>query len=107
METTLSLPGASLFYCAVCGIGFILTYLIMPETENYTLEDIELHFSDDTKKITNIKIIKSNDMIPLNDVEYTVGKRTSVKQTEPVIESSLVNDSNSEHSSSELMVTKF
>lgn len=33
-------------------------YNILPETENRSLEDIEIHFSDKTKKITNYKIAK-------------------------------------------------
>lgn len=33
-------------------------FLIMPETEQRSLEDIELHFSDNTKGITDIDIVK-------------------------------------------------
>lgn len=33
-------------------------FLVFPETEGITLEDIELHFSDDSKKLTDHKIIK-------------------------------------------------
>ena len=39
-------------------------YKILPETEGRALEDIEMHYSDDTKGITNIHIpknIKSNN----------------------------------------------
>lgn len=59
LETTLSLPGVSLFFSLVCGFGLVWMYLILPETENRTLEDIELHFSDNSKSITNHKIAKS------------------------------------------------
>lgn len=31
-------------------------YFILPETENRSLEDIEIHYSDNTKKITDINI---------------------------------------------------
>lgn len=31
-------------------------YFWLPETENRSLEDIELHFSDNTKKLTDINI---------------------------------------------------
>lgn len=31
--------------------------LILPETENRTLEDIELHFADNSKSITDRKIL--------------------------------------------------
>ena len=34
----------------------IVMYNILPETEGRTLEDIEMHYSDDTKSITVIHI---------------------------------------------------
>lgn len=34
-------------------------YKILPETENRTLEDIELHFSDNSRKLTDRHIYKS------------------------------------------------
>ncbi|XP_055302406.1 facilitated trehalose transporter Tret1-like [Sitodiplosis mosellana] len=101
LEMTLSLPGASLFYCVICGCGFILMFLILPETENHTLEDIELHFSDDSKKITDRTIIKSNDVIPLNEVGCSVEETGSVQETEKAIENSLKNDSESGNSVSD------
>lgn len=61
LETSLSLPGVALFYSAVCGTGLIIAYFIFPVTENRSLEDIELHFSDNSKKITDIKIAKSTN----------------------------------------------
>ncbi|XP_055308622.1 facilitated trehalose transporter Tret1-like, partial [Sitodiplosis mosellana] len=61
LETTLSLPGTKLFFCVISGLGFVLMYLILPETENISLEDIERHFSDNSKKITDRKIRKSNE----------------------------------------------
>lgn len=33
-------------------------YFILPETEGYTLEEIELHFQDNSKKLTDRKILK-------------------------------------------------
>lgn len=57
LETALSLPGVSLLYTFICLFGLILTYNILPETENRSLEDIELHFSDNSRKITDRKII--------------------------------------------------
>lgn len=59
LETSLSLPGVALFNCVIIGAGFILMYKILPETEDRTLEDIELHFSDDSKKLTDRNIPKS------------------------------------------------
>lgn len=58
LESSLSLPGISLVNCIIAASGLILMYKILPETENRSLEDIELHFSDNAKKITNRKITK-------------------------------------------------
>lgn len=60
LETTLSMPGVALFNCIIIAIGIVLMYKILPETENRTLEDIEMHFSDGSKKITDRKIHKQN-----------------------------------------------
>lgn len=63
LETGLSMPGIALFNCVMMAFGIVLMYKILPETENRTLEDIEIHFSDNSKKITDRKIskIESND----------------------------------------------
>ena len=53
---TLSLPGVALFNCAIVTYGLILMYKILPETENRTLEDIEMHFTDESKKLSDHKI---------------------------------------------------
>lgn len=58
LEVSLSLPGVTLFNCVVIAVGLVLTYLILPETEGRTLEDIELHFSNKSKKLTDHKIPK-------------------------------------------------
>ena len=42
-------------------------YKILPETEGRTLEDIELHFSDDSKKFTDHKIPKPKKITPKNE----------------------------------------
>lgn len=52
------MAGVSLLFCVICGVGVILMYFILPETEGRTLEDIELHFSDNSKKLTDRKIAK-------------------------------------------------
>lgn len=65
---TFALSGTSLFFCFMCGIGFILMFMILPETENYSLEDIERHFSDNSKKITDRKILKSNEKAASKDM---------------------------------------
>lgn len=72
VETTLSLPGASLVYALICGIGLIFTYIVLPETENITLEDIELHFSDNSKSIMDRKIIKTNTTNKTYDVHDSI-----------------------------------
>lgn len=57
----LSLPGVALFYGVMCGVGIITMYFIMPETEGRSLQDIELHFSNDSKRMTDWKISKSSN----------------------------------------------
>lgn len=52
------MPGISLFNFLIASFGVFLMYFVFPETEKYSLEEIEAHFSDDTKKITDRKIAK-------------------------------------------------
>lgn len=59
METTFSMPGAALCYCIITGVGTMIAYFILPETEGRTLEEIELHFSDNSKSIFDRKIPKA------------------------------------------------
>lgn len=35
---------------------FVAAYVLMPETEHRSLEDIEFHYSDDSKPFTDIDI---------------------------------------------------
>lgn len=42
----------------------ITMYFIMPDTEQRSLEDIELHYSDNTKGITDIYIHKKSEIVP-------------------------------------------
>jgi hypothetical protein len=37
-------------------LGLVFIYYYLPETERRTLEDIELHFSDNSKKLRDIEI---------------------------------------------------
>lgn len=60
-EVMLSLQGISMVYCVLTGAGLVLMYFILPETEGRTLEDIEVHFADDSTKITDWKIIRVVD----------------------------------------------
>ncbi|XP_031639255.1 facilitated trehalose transporter Tret1-like [Contarinia nasturtii] len=56
IEMWFSLNGATLFYGLTTLIGLITMYFILPETENRSLEDIELHYSDNSKGIADINI---------------------------------------------------
>lgn len=47
------------FYATVNFIGLFIVYYLMPETERRTLEDIELHFSDNTLGLADRKIPKN------------------------------------------------
>lgn len=61
LEISLSMPGVTLLYCIIAAVGLVWTYNILPETENRSLDDIERHFSDNSKKLTDryIPISKS------------------------------------------------
>lgn len=72
------MPGVSLFNCIVIAIGLVLMYKILPETENRSLEDIELHFSDKTKKITDCKIVRASKVL---EREPKPGLKMKVVQT--------------------------
>lgn len=43
-------------------------YNILPETEGRTLEEIENHFADDNRKITDHYIARMSDDTPKNQV---------------------------------------
>ncbi|XP_055307332.1 facilitated trehalose transporter Tret1-2 homolog [Sitodiplosis mosellana] len=63
-ERWLSLPGVICFYGAIGVVGFILMSFMLPETENRSMEDIELHYSDNKRSIfdINISINATNDL---------------------------------------------
>ncbi|XP_055387594.1 facilitated trehalose transporter Tret1-like isoform X2 [Condylostylus longicornis] len=70
LDKGLSLNGTMWFYSIVNLIGLVFVYFILPETENRTLEDIEYHFSDNDRKLTDIKIAK-------NAIKETNGNRNN------------------------------
>lgn len=81
LETSLSLPGFTLLSCIVIMIGWILAFAILPETEGRTLEDIELHFSDKSKKLTNHKIPKRRKIVHDQDLNEISTRATSINGT--------------------------
>lgn len=109
LEKYLSLPGASLFYAGTGVVGWvllmkhlaqieswifmnsvfyslILMYFLLPETENRTLEDIEIHFSDNQRKMTDRKIQKSskNAATPNDDTKDSDQKVEQTKSSDSV-----------------------
>ncbi|CAD7092819.1 unnamed protein product [Hermetia illucens] len=60
LDKGLSLNGTMWLFTAVNILGLFFTYFFLPETENRTLEDIELHFSQNDRKLTDIKIKKNS-----------------------------------------------
>lgn len=59
LERSLSLWGTICLYGLFGVLGFIFIFLYIPETERRTLEDIEVHFSDNNRKMTDRKIQKN------------------------------------------------
>lgn len=84
LETALSLPGTALFYSIVCGIGLIFTYNVLPETENRSLEDIELHFADNSKNLCDRNIPKRSKKT-VNCKETGDGNSDNVPKTISVV----------------------
>lgn len=68
------MPGISLLNSAIAAIGLISMYLILPETENRSLEDIEMHFSDDTKTLFDRKIARVNSETNTDEVNGEIPK---------------------------------
>lgn len=75
LDKGLALSGAMWFYTAVNLIGLVFVYYYMPETENRTLEDIEMHFSENDKKLTDIKIPKISSIS--RDIEIADAARAA------------------------------
>lgn len=63
------MAGISMMFCVITGIGLTLMYFILPETDGLSLVDIEQHFSDDSKQITDRKIAKSITNLTRESVE--------------------------------------
>lgn len=59
LERGLSLAGTIMLYGCIGVVGFVFIFIFVPETERRTLEDIEVHFSDNNRKMTDRKIQKN------------------------------------------------
>lgn len=44
-------------------------YFILPETEQRSLEDIELHYTDNTKNITDIHILMNHKLRAIKTIQ--------------------------------------
>lgn len=95
LESVFSLPGMSMLYACIGVFGLVVGFFIIPETENRTLEDIELHFSDNDRKLTDRKIQKNVTGKDLqstsNDNDKSSGTTLSEKSPS-VIVSMILND---------------
>lgn len=57
LETTVTLFGMICFYTLVAIAGALFIFNFLPETEGKTLEEIEAHFSDNSLKLRDYKIM--------------------------------------------------
>lgn len=71
LETLITLPGSFCVYFALGFIGLILAYFTLPETEGISLEDIEVHFSDNQRSLFDRKIARINHGQTQHSIENT------------------------------------
>lgn len=69
LEKSLTLFGVITLYAVVDVLGMLFIYFFMPETEKRTLEDIEIHFSDNNRKLTDVKIKKNVSQAKLDRLD--------------------------------------
>lgn len=67
-------------------------YFICPDTDNLTLEDIERHFANNSKKITDWKITKSVDLLKNSNLEGTEMAEDTSERKEVEEEISLIGE---------------
>lgn len=60
LKNWFTLPGTFLVYGMIGAIGLIISYNILPDTEKRTLEEIEIHFSHNKRRLTDRKIAVIN-----------------------------------------------
>uniref|UniRef100_A0A182VVZ1 Major facilitator superfamily (MFS) profile domain-containing protein n=1 Tax=Anopheles minimus TaxID=112268 RepID=A0A182VVZ1_9DIPT len=80
LESAFSLPGVILFYGVMGMIGLGFVYFFLPETEKRTLEDIELYFSDNKRKLTDIYIPRRNRDEEMVAVVSKLAEKANEKQ---------------------------
>lgn len=56
VEVGLSIGGGFLLYGCITTVGLLTLYLVLPETEGRTLEEIENYFSDKTRSVIDRNI---------------------------------------------------
>lgn len=78
LERGLSLAGTILLYGCIGVFGFVFIFLFVPETERRTLEDIEVHFSDNKRKITDRKIQKNTSFDDILNAQNASKKPTTI-----------------------------
>lgn len=67
------MPGALAFYGCVAVVGVVVSYLITPETEGRTLEDIEYHFSKNERTLLH-------RIISIDGFAQNIGNATQAEQ---------------------------
>ncbi len=76
LEKSLTLFGVITLYAVIDVLGMIFIYFYLPETEKRTLEDIEIHFSDNNKKLTDVKIKKNASQQKLEKLDKLETEKT-------------------------------
>lgn len=78
LERSLSLAGTILLYGTIGVAGFVFIFIFVPETERRTLEDIEIHFSDNNRKMTDRKIKKNTSFDDILSAQQTNNKKSTM-----------------------------
>lgn len=112
LEMTLSMPGVTLFYCIISVIGFIIMYQILPETEDRSLEDIEMHFSNNSLKLTDRNIPKSSPNTKMNinnnpkDCETNIDTEQNGKKSTTTISDMIIETNDNANHRNQNLITK-
>lgn len=92
VEYGLSIGGGFIMYGIITTVGLVVLYVILPETEGRTLEEIEQFFSDTKRKLTDreIRPITSNRRSVQEDIDIPgkIRSRTNAsKMSHPTVSS--------------------